>query len=62
MTTLTAGLKKEFANEFVAIYKKKIVGHNPDFRVLIRTLKDKHSNIDLIAIEFISGEDYYLIL
>ncbi len=55
-------LKKKFANRFIAVYKQKIVGNDSDFKVLIQTLKNKYDDIDLIAIEFIVGEDYYLIL
>ena len=55
-------LKKKYADKFIAIYKKKIVGNDSDFKVLIQALKNKYDDIDLIAIEFVAGEDYYLIL
>jgi len=55
-------LKTKYPNEFVAIYKKKLVGHNPDFKTLIRDLKKKYEDIDNFIIEFITGEDYIFIL
>jgi hypothetical protein len=55
-------LKTKYPNEFIAIYKKKLVGHNPDFKILIRDLKKNYKNIDNFIIEFITGEDYIFIL
>lgn len=55
-------LKNKYPNEFVAIYKKKLVDHNPDYKILIKNLKSKFENIDMVVIEFISGDDYYLVL
>lgn len=55
-------LKENYKDKFIAIYKKKIVDNNSDYKVLIQILKDKYNDIDLIAIEYIAGDDYYLIL
>ena len=57
--------RKGYPDQFIAIYKKKIIGNNSDPKLLIQFLRTKDefaNNLDMIAIEFISGEDYYLIL
>ena len=54
-------LKRKYSNEYIAIFKKKLIGHDPDFKVLINNLKKKFESIDLITIEFISGEDYVML-
>jgi hypothetical protein len=46
----------------IAVFKKKIIGANPDMKKLMISIRKKQENIDTILIEFISGEDYYLIL
>jgi len=56
-----AVLRKRYPNMFIAIFKQKIVGINPDFKKLIIALKKQFENIDTILIEFINGEDYYFI-
>jgi hypothetical protein len=55
-------LKKQYANKFIAIYKKKIIANDSDFKILIECLKKEHGDISTIMIEFIIGDDYYLVL
>ncbi len=51
-------LRKKYPDMYVAVFKGKIVGNDPDMKKLIVHMRKKFGNIDTILIEFISGEDY----
>lgn len=55
-------LRKDYPNMYVAVRKGKVVGNDPDMKKLIVRIRKEFGNIDSILIEFISGEDYYMIL
>jgi hypothetical protein len=55
-------LKKRYANRFIAIYKKKVIAAGPDFKALVETLKTENRDISAVMIEFMAGEDCYLVL
>ena len=56
------GLRKKYPNMFIAIFKKKLVGTDPDHKNLLLQMRKKFGNIDTVLIEFINGEDYYFII
>lgn len=55
-------LQQKYPDVFVAVYKKDVVAHNKDYKMLINFLRKQYNNIDTIVIEFIHGTDYYLVL
>jgi len=57
-----AVLRKKYPNMFIAIFKQKIVGTNPDHKKLIIALKKQFGEIDTVLIEFINGDDHYFII
>lgn len=55
-------LRKKYPDEYVAINKNSVVGHNKDLNKLREDLQKKFGVIDHIAIEFISAQKVQLIL
>lgn len=55
-------LKKRYANRFIAIYRKKVIAAGPDHKALIESLKKDNRDISAVMIEFLAGEDCYLVL
>jgi len=55
-------LRKDYSDKYIAVFRKKIVDADPDMKKLIIRIKKEFGNIDTIMIEYISGEDYFLIL
>ncbi len=56
-------LREQYPNEYVAAYKKRVIDHDKDMLALLERLKSKYNdNISRFAIEFVSAEDFELIL
>jgi len=56
-------LREQYPNEYVAAYKKRVIDHDRDMLALLERLKSKYNdNISRFAIEFVSAEDFELIL
>ncbi len=55
-------LRKQYANYYVAINKKQVVGKNKDLNALVKELKDKFKIIDQIVIEYISSKKFQFLL
>ena len=58
-------LRNKYPDQYIAIYRKKIIGNNKDPGSLIRYLRSSKTyskKIGLIMIEYIPSNDYYQIL
>jgi uncharacterized protein YecE (DUF72 family) len=55
-------LKEKYGDEFVAVDNKKVIKANQDLNTLVSSLRKKYEHVDVIAIEFISKEDYLLVI
>jgi len=55
-------LRKEYPNEYVAVNRNRVVDHDRDMLSLLQRLKSKHGKVDHFAIEFVTKEDFDLIL
>jgi len=55
-------LRAKYPNEYVAVHNKRVLDHDVDMFSLLERLKSKHKKTSYIAIEFVSEEDFELIL
>ncbi|MCI0698058.1 DUF5678 domain-containing protein [candidate division KSB1 bacterium] len=56
-------LKAKYKNEWVAVFRKKVVDHHRNQKVLLRRLRENYpQDSDAIVVEFVSLEDVILIL
>lgn len=56
-------LRRQYPNEFVAVYREKLVGHNPHIDQLAKELKQNHKDrASDIAIKFIYKEPPNMVL
>ena len=62
LTKELPNLQKKYPNMFIAIFKKKLVGTDPDHKHLLLKMRKKFGNIDTVLIEFINEEGYYFII
>jgi hypothetical protein len=58
-----AELKGKYKNEWVAVFRQKVVDHHRNQKVLLRRLRENYpQDSDAIVVEFVSLEDVILIL
>jgi len=62
LTQQMPDLRKKYPNMFIAIFKKKLVGTDADYKNLLLMMRKKFGNIDTVLIEFINEEGYYFII
>lgn len=56
-------LKGKYKNEWVAVFRKKVVDHHKNLKTLLHRLRKNHpQDRDAIVVEFVSLEDVILIL
>jgi hypothetical protein len=55
-------LKSDFKNEFVAIKNKEIIVHNKNFKIVIKSLREKGEDPAIILIEFVTEKGVEIIL
>ena len=55
-------LKEKYPDEYVAVNGKRLVDHDQSMSSLLERLKSKYNKTNHFAIEFVSKEDFELIL
>jgi hypothetical protein len=56
-------LREKYPDEYVAVWKERVVEHGPEIPAIMESLKEKYpSDYSHIPIEFINSEDIELIL
>jgi len=54
--------KKEFADQYVAIFNKQVVDHDVDAEALVKRLSEKYGDLGAFVIEYVSSQKVELIL
>jgi hypothetical protein len=55
-------LRELYAGEYVAVNNENVVVHGKDARVLIKKLRESHTDIGAFVVEFVSKDKMELIL
>ena len=55
-------LKKRYKNEYVAVDKEKVLGHDSDLELLIEKMRRKYGDLGAFVIEYLTDKKLQLIL